>query len=381
MIIAADSNIPHVVDACASLGDVRIFDSADRASLTAALHGADALLCRSTIRVNENLLRDTKIRFVATATSGVEHVDTGFLDRHGIAFASAAGSNALSVAEYVYAALLRLACRDGWKMVDSSIGIIGVGHVGSWVELMAHRMGQRTVLCDPPLRERTGSAKYASLEEALACDIVTLHVPLTSDGPCPTSRMIDAESIRSLRPGAVLVNAARGGVMDMEAVRSARRKGALSALVLDVYPGEPAVSLDDIAAADIATPHIAGHSYDGKLLGTQMVYEALCAHIGVEAVWNYRDALPAAGSLNCVSPCSKGDMAEVEMLVRQAYDVMEDDRFMRSLAALDTAARAQTFARYRNTYRVRREFAAYHVDRLPCTECSERIVRALGFQC
>ncbi|MDH7516657.1 MAG: DUF3410 domain-containing protein, partial [Bacteroidota bacterium] len=261
----------------------------------------------------------------------------------------------------------------------ASIGIIGVGHVGTWVQHFAERLGMRTVLNDPPLLEATGSAVFRPLEEALAADIVTLHVPLERGGPHPTAGMIGEEQFEMMRDGVVFINTSRGGVVDHGALTRAVRRGRTGAVVLDVWPDEPDVDPVLVACADIATPHIAGHSYDGKLLGSVMVFEAFCSWLGRETCLTYTDLLPNMRLEISIRPSGCTPLQCINGIISTAFDIDADDKMMRRMARLRDKKRRQAFASYRASYHPRREFPAWHVDRSALDAEVVRVIDALGF--
>jgi len=412
--IAADRGIPFIEDACAELGSLLMYDVRDGNSLRDALSGADVLLCRSTIRVDERLLGGTRVRFVATATSGTDHFDIPWLEAAGIAWVSAAGSNARSVAEWLAAVLLEMHVRGDVDLRGADVGIVGVGHVGSQVADVARALGLRTVLTDPPREERSerplpwSDASFSPLAAALGCRICTLHTPLTATGAHPTRHMISSAQLSALPPGALLVNAARGAVFDADAAMRWRREGE-GRLVLDVFPGEPAVDPALVAAADIATPHVAGHALDGKLLGTQMVYDALCAWLGHPATWRHESRLPDAGELSIpsghrastasedeASPDGDGDSAaaenassrtvaaddplgDVHAVVMQACPLLRDDASFRGTMPLPPDGRAAAFKSLRAEYPVRREFRRFRIRTESLSAEAALILQALGF--
>ncbi|NOY05874.1 MAG: 4-phosphoerythronate dehydrogenase [Chlorobi bacterium] len=366
MTILADKSNPFIKEACENLGRVRLFESTDFDS--SMLAGCDVLLCRSSLVVNKDLLRKSSVRFVATATSGFDHVDVRYLRERGIRFAYAPGCNARSVAEYVVTALLLVAARRGFELRGKSVGIIGVGHVGTEVERMVRALEMIPILNDPPLASETGDPRYRPLSEALAADVVTLHVPLTSHGPWPTTKMIGKQEFASMKEGAVFLNTSRGGVVDHDALIEFARQGILGAVVLDVHENEPAFRTDVLDYIDVATPHVAGHAFDGKIRGTQMVYEALCAFLGVSPTWNYR--MHVETSISLPRPALHPDLSlyyRLFRIIRQVCPVDQDDRKLRELADLPDDERGLAFHRYRNHYAARREFPAYKLtgDYLP----------------
>ena len=409
MLIAADHTIPDIAQRCAGVGEVRLFDSRDLQSLRLILQDAEVLLCRSTIGVDAQLLEGTPVRFVATATAGTDHVDTAWLDAHGIAFASAAGSNARSVAEWWAAAMLELQAGGRLSLSAATVGIFGVGHVGSEVADVARALGMTCLYHDPPRRRRGdwpvpwSAHGFCKMEEILRCDVVTLHVPLTREGEFATAGFFGAGEFARMRPGTVFVNAARGGVMDPAAVRAWAEAG--NPVVLDVFPGEPRIDPALVRAADIATPHIAGHAWDGKLRGTEMVVEALAAWMETgteEAECRRQKAETVLGTARSPGRRSqpKADedgsarseteegivrvsfreemYSQVLDTVRGVYDIRIDDAALRGAVEMGREEAAAEFARLRAEYRVRREFASCKFDGAGLSADAAALLRALG---
>jgi erythronate-4-phosphate dehydrogenase len=368
--IVADRNIPFVEEAFASFGDVRVMPGS---AITAeALRDAELLLCRSTIQVGPALLEGSQVRFVATATIGTDHLDLTWLAQRGIAWASAPGSNADSVVQWFAAALLHL----GLDLGRTRIGVVGAGNVGRRIARLAAQLSEVTtapppLVCDPPRARAEGAGGFVSLEDLLdGSDLVTLHVPLERSGPDATLGMIDGARLGRLRDGAVLVNASRGEVIDQAAVLAGRAR--LKALVLDVFPGEPRPAAELVAACTLATPHIAGHSLDGKICGTRMIYAAACRFLGVAPTWvpHPPAADPPDLELDAALP-------ERELLLRALaarYDITRDDAALRAMGGDDGSA----FSRYRATYPVRREISALN---LKVSGHSSDLVRRLRTIC
>ncbi len=358
MKTTADENMPFAAEAFGNLGEVQL--APGRGMSAELLEDTDCLAVRSITGVNEGLLSGTPVKFVGTATIGTDHVDQEYLKRAGVGFASAPGCNAISVAEYVMAALLELAGRKGFALSGKVLGIIGVGNVGSRVAARARALGLEVVLNDPPLAGRTGDKKYRPLHELLErADMVTVHVPLEEAGPHPTFQLINEALLSRLKPGAILLNTSRGAVAGGAAVEAAIDSGALGAVVLDVWEGEPTVRASLLEKVDIGTPHIAGYSFDGKARGTRMIYEAACRHFGVEPLWTPEGLLPAPA--NAVIELS-GNIADAQSLlaktVLESYDITADDKDMRAMLNLPEDARAKYFDALRKGYPVRREFAS-----------------------
>jgi len=369
MLILADENIPCVKEVFGRLGEVVTLPG--RAMTQQATREADVLLVRSVTHVGRELLEGTHVRFVATATIGFDHVDRDYLATRGIGFAAAPGSNAQSVAEYVTTALLVLEARGQVELGKSTLGIVGVGNVGSRVARLAQALGMRVLLDDPPRARTEGSAGFVSLEAICTeADVITFHVPLSQGGPDATWHMIDQDLLGRISPRAILLNTSRGSVHDTQALKAARRAGRPGGLVLDVFEEEPRIDPELVALADVATPHIAGYSYDGKVAGTRMIFEAVCHFFGCEAGWP--DGVPPAEKL-----CLRLDRPEPLRAVRAAYDIEADDARLREVMDGD---RARGFDRLRKEYPHRREFGRWCIQlEGSAVGVSERL-SSLGFR-
>jgi len=375
MRILADENIPYVREAFAALGDVVTMPG--RAMNADTVRDAEILLVRSITKVNEALLDGSRVRFVATATIGEDHIDKAYLRERGIAFASAPGSNADSVRQYVTAALLVLAERFDLDLRGMSLGIVGVGNVGSRVCANAAALGMRCVLSDPPLARATGDPKYRPIEEIVDCDIVTLHVPLTKRGRDATRHLADEAFIRRLRRGAILINTARGAVADGNAAKRALNDGHLRACVLDVWEHEPDIDLELMEKVMIATPHIAGYSFDGKVNGTRQIHEAACRFLNATPQWDPYPLLPAP---ECPYLEVNGDdPAVLHKAVREVYDIMRDDAAMRVLLDFPKEERGKRFDLLRKQYPRRREFFNTRVCVNPPNAALEECLAGIGF--
>lgn len=240
---------------------------------------ADALLVRTRTKCNEALLGDSKVRLVATATIGMDHFDKKWLDNNGITAVNAAGCNAPGVAQYVWSSLLR----SGFDPSRHTLGIVGFGHIGSIVADWGRKMGVKIMVCDPPRKDKGMTDEdYFPMENLLKeCDAVTLHTPLTGGGAYPTFHLISDKELKMMKPGAILVNASRGPVVDNAAWREYLKEGKAKGIV-DVWEGEPALDKELLQLAEISTPHIAGYSLEGKERATRMVLEAIEKEFGVE---------------------------------------------------------------------------------------------------
>jgi erythronate-4-phosphate dehydrogenase len=236
------------------------------------LKNSDALIIRSTRKYNAKTLLGTNVKFIGTVTSGYEHIDTEFCEKNGIFLATAHGSNAESVAEYVSAALIEISKKIGKSLNELSLGIVGVGAVGSCVKRNAKKIGMQLLLCDPPKNLN---------DNIFAADIITLHTPLETSGKYPTKYMVNGEFFSKTKRGVWLINAARGAICDSEALRQALQSKHLGGAVIDTWENEPNIDTSLLPLIEIATPHIAGHSTEAKINASKMIIYSLCNFFGI----------------------------------------------------------------------------------------------------
>jgi len=402
MKIVADENIPFVKECFASIGDVQTLSG--RKITPDGIADADILLVRSITPVNEKLLANSKVKFVATATIGFEHIDVDYLKNRGIGFASAPGSNANSVADYIVAALLSVAQKHKITLEGKLIGVVGVGNVGSKVAKKCAALGMRVKLNDPPLFRQTGDTRYRPLNELFDCDFITLHTPLTREGQDKTYHLADEKFFASLKPGCVFINTCRGAVHDTAALKNAIRSKKLSAVILDVWENEPNIDCELLRLVDISTPHIAGYSLDGKIAGMIMIYNAACEYFGLKPKHKIEDFLPPPTvpqiKIDKISPdpASPKGYAEASTqtllheIVRQVYVINRDDFNTREIAMVEPEKRGKFFDDLRKNYPVRREFQnttiilATESTRLAAatsrgkTEDTENKLKGIGFK-
>lgn len=330
---------------------------------------ADALIIRTATRVDESLLRGSDIGFVGTTSIGTDHLDIPWLDQNGVRWANAPGCNADSAAEYTLA-MAWLACQRLERPLEgTSVGVIGHGNVGSRLARLMRAMGANTFANDPPLADR-GAAGLVSLDEALACDIVCLHVPLTRDGPYPTFRMIDENRLARMRPGALLINSARGDVVHGPALLESLRRDRLHA-ALDVWPAEPLLDPELLDRAVVATPHVAGYSDDGKRNGTAIVYHAFCRWAGLEPGRMSEEGVLKPELTVGAAP------AGIDQALDAACFVRQHDKALRALKAGTPESIAAGFDRLRREYPPRRDF---HGWKIHCGDAATAArLGALGF--
>ena len=364
MKIFADENMPLVTELFG--GRAEIVRGPGRNVSREQLADVDVLLVRSITKVNAELLEGSAVRFVGSATAGTDHVDQEYLREAGIEFTYAPGSNANSVAEYVTAALLQLATRDGFELEGLKIGIVGHGEVGSRVAAKCRALGMQTLINDPPLAQQSVKLDFVELVDLLGADILTLHVPLTREGEFATENLINQEWLsRIQRPNMIVLNTARGGVLDEGGLWQGREAGLVGQVVLDVFESEKTpqrVSDAALKQADITTSHIAGYSYDGKVAGTVMLYEAMAKHFGWPCEKNEIDALNAKPRELAGPRQGASHLEQLHCAVCQAYDIQQDHEKLQKAIEYQGKDRGAYFDNLRKNYLVRREFRNYRVS-------------------
>jgi erythronate-4-phosphate dehydrogenase len=378
MKIISDANIPFVKDCFSSIGEVEVFPGRE---ITRDVVGdADCLLVRSVTKVDSDLLAGSKVRFVGTATIGFDHIDIEYLARNKIGFASAPASNANSAAEYVIAGLLEIGRKYKIRLDGKSIGIVGVGNVGSRVAKKCTALGMKVLLNDPPLQRETGDAKYLPLEALYECDFITLHTPLTFEGVDKTFHLAGEKFFKSLKAGCVFFNTSRGGVVDTEALKASIRSGRLETTVLDVWENEPNIDTELLGMVDIGTPHIAGYSLDGKIAGMIMIYKAACEYFGLNAKFDVEDFLPEPAVPQIkIEPAAGSEQDVIRRAVEKIYKISEDDRELRKILNVPTK-RDEFFDNLRKNYHVRREFQNTRIIATENTENLSKKLKGIGFK-
>lgn len=303
---------------------------------------ADALLIRTRTRCDASLLDGTKVSLITTATIGTDHIDLDYCREHGIEVANAFGCNAGGVMQYVFSALYGVAARKGIKIAGNTIGIIGVGNVGKKVEAMAEYLGFNVLRCDPPRAQKEGPEGFCSLEHLLTeSDIVTLHVPLDD----MTRGMANDAFFTLMKPGAIFINASRGEVVNEDALIEASPK--FGAIVIDTWNHEPDVNVALIEVADIATPHIAGYSFQGKLNGTSLAVRAVAEHFGIEELKDFFPVDEFSDHQPLHLDLKGKNQGEIAAVFQYNYPIFTDDFRFRM--------EPHKFEKLRSDYKYRRE--------------------------
>ena len=308
---------------------------------------ADALIIRTRTRCNAELLEGTSVKMVATATIGLDHIDLEYCKANGIHVENAEGCNAGGVMQYVFSALYGVAARKGIKIDGCTFGIIGVGHVGRKVEAMARYLGLNVLLCDPPRAAAEGPDGFCSLEYLLAnSDVVTMHVPLDAT----TAGMADETFFALMKPGAIFINAARGEVIDEDALIAAVPK--LGAVVIDTWCHEPEINQDLLEVVDIATPHIAGYSYQGKQNATILAVRAIARYFGFRQLEEFTTEDKDASHEPVLLDLKGKNHGEIAAVFQYNYPIFTDDFRLRM--------EPHKFEKLRSGYQYRRDI--YYLD-------------------
>ena len=380
MLIVADENIPLLDCFFGDIGEIHRVSG--RTMSNADVRDADILLVRSVTRVNRDLLEGSRVRFVGTSTIGTDHVNLDWLEQSGIRFSAAPGCNANSVAEYVLSVLSLHAERRGlsdWSQL--SVGIVGVGNVGGELAHKLERLGFDVRLCDPPRADREeGDHEFVALEEAMRCDVVSLHTPLTREGDHPTLHMIGESELAALNSNQLLINAGRGEVIDSSALLARLEQPNPPTVALDVWEQEPRIHPGLVERVWLATPHIAGYSLEGKVQGTEMIYQALSHFLGLPVRKKAGQFLPEP-ALSKISFTSSADEEDaIRIALRACYDPRRDDARLRNTMTGSAEERGAAFDRLRRDYPVRRECSSLKIQLKGTSKSLQDSFRAIGFK-
>ena len=355
--IIVDENIVFAKEAFALFGNVTLLSG--REINNSILKDADILIVRSITKVDKELVKNTPVKFVGTATIGTDHIDLEYLKKNKIAFADAKGCNAYSVAEYLVVSLLNLSVRFNFTLKEKSIGIVGVGNVGSKVAKFADALGMKVLLNDPPLQRAGNNNSFVSLDEILNADIITLHVPLNLSGIDRTYHLFDKKKLMGLKDGTILINTSRGAVIKnqelLEIIDTKKLK-----VVLDVWENEPDINIDLLNKVIIGTPHIAGYSLEGKINGTKMIFDALADYLNLNISFNFTKEAPK----NSLLSFEKSETIEkdLDQIVSKIYPIGRDDKLMRKMLDMSREERIKYFDLLRKDYPIRREFNNYRIE-------------------
>jgi erythronate-4-phosphate dehydrogenase len=370
--IIADDKIPFLKGVLEPFAEV-IYLPGNQINRTNVM-GSDALLVRTRTRCNSELLAGTPVKYIGTATIGFDHIDTAFCEENNIKWISAPGCNSSSVQQYIAAALLRISAESGLSLKGRTIGIVGVGNVGSKVQNLANVLGMNVLLNDPPRERREGKNNFVGLDQLLIeSDIITLHVPLNMDGEDRTFHMFNNEVFSKVKRRCWLINSSRGEVVETEALKNALSGERIGGAVIDVWEREPEIDIPLMHMAFLATPHIAGYSADGKANGTAMIVKNLCESFNIPLTSWYPSEVPGTHDPVLEIDCAGKTSEEiVRKAVNHTYNIVEDDVRLR----FDPSR----FEKERENYPVRREFSYYSINLKDGNEEAEKLLRDLGFK-
>ena len=338
------------------------------------LKDADVLITRTRTNCNQELLEDSKVKFIATATIGYDHIDTDYCEQNGILWTNAPGCNSGSVQQWFMSALLHYAKLNSIDLTKRVLGIIGVGNVGSKILRFADSLGMRVLINDPPKSRKEGACGYNNLDTLLAeCDIVTFHVPLNLEGVDKTYHMANEDFFSKLNDGCLLFNSSRGEVINEKALNNYIKSGKNGGVILDVWEQEPQINKELLNLTTLATPHIAGYSADGKANGTKMSVQAVSRYLNLPLEDWSPDKIPVPENTKLlIDAKKKSRQAVLTEAILQTYSILSDD--------LELRGDVSSFEKLRGNYPLRREPKAYTIDLYNDNRNYKVVLERLGFQ-
>ncbi|MDR3286959.1 MAG: 4-phosphoerythronate dehydrogenase [Prevotellaceae bacterium] len=369
MKIVIDNKIPFINGVFEPFADVIYKAGAD--ILRNDLLDADALITRTRTICNAAILDATNVKFITSATIGFDHIDTGFCRRNNIVWTNAAGCNSLSVAQYVLTALLQISQKCSIKPDKTTIGIIGVGNVGKKVADICKLLGMNVLLCDAPRKKNEKNAAFADINEiAENADIISLHVPLNIAGEYKTHHLFDEKMFDTIK-AKILINTSRGEIVETNALKMAIINKKIDFSVIDVWENEPKIDKTLLSLVDIATPHIAGYSLEGKAAGTAMAVRAVSKFFKLGLDNFVVENLPETDG-EIIADCKNKSLTEIlQNIVKSIYDIMLDDNSLKQ--------KPEDFEKQRTDYRLRREFASYKIFAKNVSKEQKKMLNLLNF--
>jgi len=371
MKIIIDNKIPYIRGVLEPFAEVIYLPGNQTTS--DVVKEADALVTRTRTTCDRKALEGSKVKFIATATIGFDHIDTHYCKEAGIEWVNAPGCNAESVNQYVSSALFSWSIRKGQVLKGKTIGIVGVGQVGSRIAKTCEILGMNVLLNDPPRERKEGSTQFVSLQAIQEqTDIISFHVPLNRGGVDNTYHMVNEEFLQDLRKKAILINTCRGEVFSTEAVYKARKSERLSGLIIDCWENEPDLDLGLLNLADFGTSHIAGYSRDGKANGTKRSVRAISAFFGLGIDdWEPPGVeLPDYPVIE-LDGSGQDEDSILAKAILSTYEIANDDQALRENPGL--------FEHLRGDYPVRREFDSYTIKAKSIETETLEVLRSLGF--
>jgi len=372
--IIADENLAYAKELFSQFGEVKLLNG--RKISNSELQDTEAVIIRSITQVNESLLAGTNVRFVGTATIGTDHLDIEYLQSREIMFASAPGCNSYSVAEYVMASLLYSATKNDFSLKDKSIGIVGIGNVGSKVVRFCEALGMKVLKNDPPLSRQGKLKDSVTFDEILEADIISLHVPLSFTGKDKTYHLLNENNLRTLNENTLLINTSRGSVIDSVALKQTITQKNL-AVILDVWENEPDIDQELLSKVLIGTPHIAGYTLEGKVNGSLMIYDALADFLKMDKSPNI--SLPVVNNNQLLFDSSVNTEESLNNIIKQIYNIENDHSRLLKVNSMNDSEIGRYFDTLRKDYPLRREFNNYSIKMNKKDAGTEKLLRNLRF--
>ena len=354
--ILIDDKIPFIRGVFEPLAEVKYLNGSD--INTENLRDIDALIVRTRTRCDKTLLENSAVKFIATATIGFDHIDTDFCHERGIFWTNAPGCNAASVQQYIASALFFLQKKKKINLSKTAIGVVGVGNVGKLVVEFCENIGMRVLQNDPPRQAAEKNNAFVSLAEiAETCDIISFHTPLNAN----TFHLADKKFFATLKKKPLIINTARGEIINTELIKNARKQNLISGIVIDCWENEPNIDTELLSICDIATPHIAGYSADGKANATMACVRYISSRLGLGIDdWSVSEIPPPAQAM--VRHCG---VDTLQSAILHSYNIEED--------FLKLKNNPDDFEFFRNYYPLRREFPAYFIDE------NDELLEKIGF--
>ena len=371
MKIIIDDKIPYIKSAFEGVADVLYLPG--NKTTPEVVKYADAIITRTRTICNRELLEGSSVKFIASATIGYDHIDTEYCKKAGIQWTNAPGCNAESVNQYIASALCSWAMRKRKDLSCLTVGIIGVGQVGSRVAKTCEILGMKVLLNDPPRERKEGSQNFVSLKTIQnEADIITLHVPLNTEGEDATFHLVNEDFLQSLKKKPVLINSCRGEVNNTEDLINAIEAGDISGYIADCWENEPGLDLELLNLAEFGTPHIAGYSKDGKANGTTMSVQAVSRffNLGLNNWQPTGIELPHASTIE-IDGSQRRSYSVMAEAILSTYDIEADDEMFRESPHL--------FEKLRGDYPVRREFNAFTIKAINVEKETLEKLEKLGF--
>ena len=373
MNVVVDENVAFAEEAFSKFGEVQLLHG--REIDQSVLKNTDALIVRSITQINKKLLKGTAISFVGTATIGTDHVDLEYLKERSINFADAKGCNADAVAEYVFTALFSAAVKKNISLKDKTIGVVGVGNIGSRIVKLAEAYGMKVLMNDPPRQKKELSTAFVPLEKILTADIITIHTPLTIDGEDKTFHLFDRNKLIQLKEGTIFINASRGEVVDNTALSELLDVNKFTA-ILDVWENEPNIDQELIRKVLYATPHVAGYSLEGKINGTRMMVDAMNKFFNKNILW--QPELPEFENSEIIVDSASSKEELLSSIFTKIYNIEEDSKPLKTFSG-DKESLGKYFDLLRKEYPLRREFTNYSIKANAFPEELKKFLQVLRF--